>query len=70
MAAPWAWDLTAGENPFFGRTDENCYLLAGSEASLAVPSMRLWRYANEVGWASVIKRSPENGAKLKQLAGN
>ncbi len=26
--------------------------------------------ANEVGWASVIKRSPENGAKLKQLAGN
>jgi len=26
--------------------------------------------ANEVGWASVIKRSPENGAKLKQLAGH
>jgi len=26
--------------------------------------------ANEVGWASVIKRSPENGAKLRQLAGN
>jgi TRAP-type C4-dicarboxylate transport system substrate-binding protein len=25
--------------------------------------------ANEVGWASVIKRSPENGAKLRQLAG-
>ncbi|MBX9841140.1 MAG: TRAP transporter substrate-binding protein DctP [Xanthobacteraceae bacterium] len=26
--------------------------------------------ANEVGWASVIRRSPENGAKLRQLAGN
>ncbi len=52
VAAPWAWDLTSGENPFFGRTDENCYLLAGSEASLAVPSMRLWRYADEVGWAA------------------
>jgi len=26
--------------------------------------------ANEVGWASVIKRSPENGAKLRQLSGN
>jgi TRAP-type C4-dicarboxylate transport system substrate-binding protein len=25
--------------------------------------------ANEVGWASVIKRSPENGAKLRQLSG-
>ena len=26
--------------------------------------------AYEVGWASVIKRSPENGAKLRQLSGN
>jgi len=26
--------------------------------------------ANDVGWASVIKRSPENGAKLRQLSGN
>lgn len=52
VAAPWAWDLTSGENPFFGRTDENCYLLAGSEASLAVPSMRLWRYPGAIGWAT------------------
>ena len=26
--------------------------------------------ANEVGWASVIKRAPDNGAKLRQLSGN
>jgi predicted dehydrogenase len=52
VAAPWAWDLTAGENPFFGRTDENCYLLAGSAGSLAVPSLRLWRYPGEIGWAA------------------
>ncbi len=26
--------------------------------------------ANDVGWASVIKRSPENGAKLRTLSGN
>ena len=26
--------------------------------------------ANEVGWASVIRRSPENGAKLRKLSGN
>jgi TRAP-type C4-dicarboxylate transport system permease small subunit len=27
-------------------------------------------WANEVAWQSVIKRSPEAGAKLRQLAGN
>ena len=26
--------------------------------------------ANDVGWASVIKRAPDNGAKLRQLSGN
>ncbi len=26
--------------------------------------------ANDVGWASVIKRSPENGVKLRKLSGN
>jgi TRAP-type C4-dicarboxylate transport system substrate-binding protein len=26
--------------------------------------------ANDVGWASVIKRSPDNGAKLRKLSGN
>ena len=26
--------------------------------------------ANEVAWQSVIKRAPETGAKLRQLAGN
>lgn len=52
VAAPWAWDITSGENPFFGRTDENCYLLTGSEASLAVPGMRLWRYPEAAGWGA------------------
>jgi len=52
VAAPWAWDLTSGENPSFGRTDENCYLLAGSDASLAVPSLRLWRYQGQAGWGA------------------
>jgi hypothetical protein len=26
--------------------------------------------ANEVAWQSVLKRAPESGAKLRQLAGN
>lgn len=61
-AAPWAWDLTAGENPAFGRTDENCYLLTGSDGSLAVPGLQWWRYpdAARAGWhhALVQERLP------------
>jgi TRAP-type C4-dicarboxylate transport system substrate-binding protein len=37
----------------------------GPEASKA-----FLQKANDVGWASVIKRSPENGAKLRKLSGN
>jgi predicted dehydrogenase len=54
VAAPWAWDLTSGENPFFGRNTENCYLLAGTEGALAVPQLKLWHYGAESGWGAAL----------------
>jgi TRAP-type C4-dicarboxylate transport system substrate-binding protein len=33
-------------------------------------SEKFLKQANDVAWASVIKRAPENGPKLRQLAGN
>ena len=54
VAAPWAWDLTSGENPFFSHNTENCYLLAGTEGSLAVPQLKLWRYGTESGWGAAL----------------
>src|SRR6185295_8421721 len=33
-------------------------------------SKKFLEKANEVAWQSVIKRAPETGAKLRQLAGN
>lgn len=51
VAAPWAWELTSGENPFFPPAQpENCYLFAGTEGSLAVPRLALWRYQAATGW--------------------
>jgi TRAP-type C4-dicarboxylate transport system substrate-binding protein len=36
----------------------------------AAESAKFLKTANDVAWASVIKRSPETGAKLRALAGN
>jgi len=50
-AAPWSWELTARENPAYPPMPEDCYFIAGTEGSLAVPSLRYWRYDADVpGW--------------------
>lgn len=57
VAAPWAWELTSGENPFFPPPhDEPCYLIAGTEGSLAVPQLALWRYPGAKGWQAPLAR--------------
>lgn len=49
-AAPWSWEHTSGENAAFPKTDEDCYLIAGTHGSLAVPSLRRWGYEGERSW--------------------
>ncbi len=49
-AAPWSWEHTSGENAAFPKTDEDCYLIAGTRGSLAVPSLRRWGYEGERSW--------------------
>ena len=55
-AAPWSWELAAGENPVYPRQAEQpCYLLAGTEGALSLPSSaagatpRLGRLARPAG---------------------
>src|SRR5271166_6194789 len=48
--SPWCWDQTAGENPTFPRHDANAYRLSGTDASLELPSLTLWRYEGARGW--------------------
>ena len=52
VAAPWSWELTSGEAAMYPQRAENCYLFAGTEGSLALPKLELWRYAGEKGWAA------------------
>lgn len=55
--SPWSWELTAGESTSYTyphlRTD--CYRIAGSEASLGVPTLRLWRHEGVQSWQAPLR---------------
>ncbi|MEP6657314.1 MAG: Gfo/Idh/MocA family oxidoreductase [Betaproteobacteria bacterium] len=57
-ASPWSWELTSGENPFYPRIDENCYLIAGTEGALTVPKLQHWRYGAAKGWRAPLSCEP------------
>lgn len=61
--APWSWELTAGENAVYPRQDQPCYIFAGTNGSLSVPTMDLWSYQQNPGWHAPLSR------KAIQLAG-
>ncbi len=50
VCAPWSWEMTAGENPAYPQTQESCYRIGGSLASLSIPDMRLWFHQGEADW--------------------
>ena len=49
-AAPWNWDLAAGEAARFPRQDVDAYFLSGTQGSLTLPRLGLWRYRGGSGW--------------------
>lgn len=50
IVAPWSWEMTANENPAYPNTDQSCYLLGGTQGSLAIPDMRYWHNKGDRGW--------------------
>jgi predicted dehydrogenase len=50
VSAPWSWELTSGEAAQYPQRPENCYMFAGTEGSLTVPKLELWRYEGEQSW--------------------
>lgn len=53
-SAPWSWELTAGENPIYPKTDQFCYQIAGTTGALSVPDLTVWAHAGPEGWWSPI----------------
>lgn len=50
-AAPFSWELTSGEDPNYPQhTDADCYVIAGTQGSLRVPTMRLSAYQAAASW--------------------
>jgi len=59
-ASPRSWEQNAAENPAYDHhPDEDCYVVAGTHGSLAVPTMQLHRYADgtERSWWQPLGRS-------------
>ena len=48
-ASPRSWEHTSGEVEIFPRSqDEDCYVVTGTRGSLAIPTMRLKQFGDEV----------------------
>lgn len=48
--SPWSWELSSGENRAYPRSDGHCCLIAGTQGSLALPRLDMWRYEDTPSW--------------------
>lgn len=56
--APWSWDLISGESANYPPQPAplNSHYLSGTDASLTLPQLELWRYKAGKGWFDPISR--------------
>jgi predicted dehydrogenase len=47
VQGPWAWEIASGEEKGYPHQREDCYLITGTDGSLALPTLTHWR--NERG---------------------
>lgn len=48
--APWCWDLAAGEAAHYPPQDIDSHYLSGTEGSLTLPRLNVYRYRGARGW--------------------
>lgn len=54
--APWSWEFTSGENPAYTHTPEQSYMIGGTEAALAIPTLDVWRHDTRPDWWQPLRR--------------
>jgi predicted dehydrogenase len=55
--APWNWDLAAGEAAHYVQLDIDSHHISGTEGSLTLPRLELWRYAGARGWHEALTQT-------------
>jgi len=49
-AAPWNWDLAAGEAAHYPQQRVNTHFITGTEGSMTLPLLEIWSYRGKKGW--------------------
>jgi predicted dehydrogenase len=72
IASPWSWEHSASENRDFPRADQVFMHIGGSEASLALPRLEIWRHRGANGWLQPLSAErrviPEQDPLARQIA--
>lgn len=70
--APWSWELTSGEAARYPQRPGDCYFIAGTAGSLALPSSTAWHYAGLPSWTEPLASTRRDVApadpQARQLA--
>jgi len=56
VPSPFIWDVASGQSPNFLHEPSNCFVIGGSNGSLSVPGMELWRYEDNGHWRDPLVR--------------
>lgn len=55
VVSPWSWELTAAENPAYPASGGYAYTVGGTNSSLSIPDLRIWRNPGERSWTAPIE---------------
>ena len=60
IVAPWSYELTAGENLVYPKTNQSAYYIGGTKGSIQFPNINLWNYKFKRSWWQKISTKKEN----------
>lgn len=54
VVSPWSWETSSNENSEFPNSNQLCYLIGGSEGSLSIPELKIWKHQSKPDWTKSI----------------